>query len=193
MAVINTPKSFDKAQIDSEILGKIETFVDYVNQQFDQLTRALQNQLSFPENFKCKVLSIQAYNNKELSLNETAQQIVPLACMGDSIRQYSATVSNTGTQKITFKFGNAIPVRTRSVTYSSPFSTYECENVAHIQVGDRVSITAQTNQSNNGTFLVSEVGTSSIKVFNSSGVAATLTEYVGAYESAKSVTVLFLS
>ena len=38
MAVINTPKSFDKAQIDAAVLPKIEEFVDYVNQQFDQLS-----------------------------------------------------------------------------------------------------------------------------------------------------------
>lgn len=193
MAVINTPKSFDKAQIDAAILGKIETFVDYVNQQFDQLTRALQNQLSFADNFKCKVVTLRAYNNKELSLNETAQQIIPLAVLGDSIRQFSATVSNSGTQKITFKFGNAIPVRTRSVTYTSPFSTYECESTANLQVGDRVSVTAQTNANNNGTFLLSEVGASSFTVVNTLGVAATVTNYVGAYEPAKAVTIILLS
>ena len=193
MAIINTPKSFDKAQIDADTLGKIEEFVDYVNQQFDQLTRALQNQLSFADNFKSKVITVSAFNNKELSLNETAQQILPLAVMGDSIRQFSDTVSNSGTQKITFKFGNAIQVRTRSVTYTSPFATYECESVANLQVGDKVIIAAQTNGANNGTFVISEVGSASITVYNSAGVAATLTEYVGAYEAAKSVTLLLLS
>lgn len=193
MAIINTPKSFDKAQIDSDTLSKIETFVDYVNQQFDQLTRALQNQLSFKDNFRATQVAVSVYNNVELSLNHTATAIIPLTVLGDSIRQFSSTVSNAGTQKVTFKFGNAVPIRTRSVTFSSPFATYEVENVANLQAGDKVSITSQTNALNNGTFVISQVNASGITVFNSVGVAATLTDYVGAYEQAKQVTLLMLS
>lgn len=196
MAVINTPKSFDKAQIDASVLSKIEQFVDYVNQQFDQQTRALQNQLTFAENFKAKVITVSAYNNKELSLNESATTIIPLSVLGDSIRQFSATVSNAGVQKVTFKFGNAVPIRTRSVTFSSPFTTYEVENPANIQVGDKVSITSQTNSvnaANSGTFIVLQVNAASIVVYNDAGIATVISSYVGTYEPAKQVTLLLLS
>lgn len=192
MAIINTPKSFDKAQIDGAVLPKIEQFVDYVNQQFDQVTRALQNQLSFADNFNAKVLTVSAYNNKELSLNETATSILPLSVLSDSIRQYSSTVSNAGTQKITFKFGSAVPIRTRSITYSAPYATYECEDVSNLQVGDKVSISTQLS-GNTGTFIVLQVNAASIVVYNSNATAATLTDYTGSYEPAKKVTLLLLS
>lgn len=194
MAVINTPKSFDKAQIDSATLPKVEQFVDYVNQQFDQLTRALQNQLTFPDNFKAKLVTIAAYNNKELSLNETAAQILPLSVLGDSIQTFSATVSNSGVQKVTIKFGNPIPVRTRAVSFSTPYATYEVENAAVIQAGDRVSVTAQSNIVNNGTFLVLQANSNSIVVYNSNAITAPGTgAYVGTVEPAKQVTLLLLS
>lgn len=193
MAIINTPKSFDKAQIDSAVLPKIEQFVDYVNQQFDQIVRAIQNNLSFADNFKAKVIDVSAYHNTELSLNQTASSILPLSVLGDSIHAYSTTVSNSGVQKITFKFGNPLNIRTRSVTFSSPWATYECESVANIQVGDKVKVTNQTNSYNNGTFIVAEVGTSTITVYNSAGVSATVADYVGSRESAKTVTLLLLS
>lgn len=196
MALINTPKSFDKAQMDSATLTKIETFVDYVNQQFDQVTRALQNQLTFAENFKASVITLSAYHNKELSLSATAAGIIPLSVLGDSIQSYYANVSNAGTQKITFRFGNPVSIRTRSVTYSAPFATYEVESIATLQVGDRVSIVSSTtnlNASNSGTFVVSQVNAGSITVYNSNAVATALTEYVGTQEAAKTVTLLLLS
>lgn len=192
MAIINTPKSFDKAQIDSALLPKIEQFVDYVNQQFDQLTRALANQLKFADNFAAKIVTVSAYNNKELSLNETASSILPLAVLGDSIRQYSATVSNAGVQKVTFKFGNATPIRTRSVSVSSNIATYEVENTATIQVGDKVSISSQLS-GNSGSFIVLQVNAASIVVYNSNAAAATLTAYTGTQEPAKQVSLLLLS
>lgn len=193
MALINTPKSFDKSQIDGAVLSKIEQFVDYVNQQFDQLTRALQSQLTFAENFRAKVITVSAFHNRELSLNDKASAIIPLSVLGDSVLSYSATVSNSGVQKITFKFGNALDIRTRSVTYSAPFATYECESVSNLQVGDKVRITAQTNLNNNGTFIISQVNSASIAVYNSNCLAATVPDYVGAYESAKQVTLLLLT
>lgn len=192
MAVINTPKSFDKAQIDGDLLAKIEQFVDYVNQQFDQLTRALQNELTFSDNFKAKTITLSAYQNRELSINETASAIIPLSVLGDSINLFSSTVSNAGVQKVTFKFGNALPIRTRSVTVSSPFTTYEVENISSLQAGDKVSISAQTNALNNGSYVAAYVGTNSITVYNPSGVAATVSSYVGAYEAAKTVSILIL-
>lgn len=192
MAIINTPKSFDKAQIDGATLPKIEQFVDYTNQQFDQINRALQNQLKFADNFAAKVVTVSAYNNKELSLNETATAILPLSVLGDSIAQFSAIVSNAGVQKITFKFGNPVPLRTRSVSFSSPWTTYEVENVANLQVGDKVSITSQLS-GNSGTFIITQVNSAGIVVYNSNGGNATLTAYTGSYEAAKQVTLLLLS
>ncbi len=197
MAIINTPKSFDKAQIDSAILGKIEPFVDYINQQFDQITRALQNQLTFADNFKAKVVIVSAVNNQELSLNETASQIIPLSVLGDSIRQYSATVSNSGVQKITFKFGNAVPIRVRNATSSSPaapFATFEVETTTNLQAGDKVVVTSQVNADNNGTFVIAKVSSSSIQVYHPTATTTTVaTSYTGAYEVAKQVTLLLLS
>ncbi len=194
MALINTPKSFDKAQIDSTILTKIEEFVDYVNQQVDQLTRALQNQLTFSENFKAKVLTISAYHNRQFNVSESAAIIMPLSVLGDSIVSYSSVVSNAGVQSVTFKFGNAVPVRTRTVTKSAPFATYEVESVANLQVGDKISVTANVNAANNGTFILAEVGTTTVTVYNSAAVAASGgSNYAGAYETAKQVTLLLLS
>lgn len=193
MAIINTPKSFDKAQIDAATLGKIEEFVDYVNQQFDQLTRALQSQLTFTENFRSKIVTVSAYNNRQISLNEKSSYIIPLSVSGDSVKQYLASVSNAGIQNLTFKFGEPIPVKTRSVTVSAPFATYEFSGVATLEVGDRIIVRNQSNAANNGTFVVSELTASTIKVYNSNAVAATLTSYVGDEESAKSVTLLLFN
>lgn len=187
MANINTPKSFEKSLLQGELLKQIEPFVDYVNQNFDQLIRALFNQLTFGENVRGQFSTVSAKHGVPITIDVTegVGGIMPFRVSGGSLRSYYLTTGKNGAPTVTFFFDDAIPVQTRTVVEDVEFCTTECSSV--VRPGDRVLITGCTNVNNNGVFLVIETNDSGIVYRNSSGVDETNTQFRGDRESSKTI------
>jgi hypothetical protein len=197
MAQINSPKSFDKQLLSSDVLKGIEPLVDYINQGNDQVTRALTNQLTLPENLRGEVRDLSVYHGVPISVTpkQSVANVIVLGCSGgDVVTGFSKSQTSDGLLSLTFYFRSAIPLLSRSVTYSAPFATYEVKGAAGISVGDKVSFSGHRNSSYNGSFSVQFINDAKTSIsVHSPDITSALTEttYVGSSESAKTVT-LFL-
>jgi hypothetical protein len=199
---INTPKSFNKQTIeDAKLAEAIGPFIDYCNQNFDQFGRGLANQLTFPDNFKGEIQTIDIKHNQPV--NVTAKGSVsyafPIGSFGDGVRAFKFQANNDGSLAITCWFQSPIPVLAKAQTSATGnFAKYQCSNIGGIAAGDRVLITAFGNKSNNvDSGLVAWVATETsgpvITVYNGNTLAAeTLSEFRGASEVSKKVTLLLL-
>lgn len=202
MALINVPKSFNKQTIsDKKTTETLGPFIDYINQNFDQFGRALAQQLTFAENFKGEIATIQAKHNQSVTINPKSPvaYAFPLSTLGDSVRSFSFTALADGGLALNFMFQNSIPLKAKTQTASSgAFATYQVLNPGGVAVGDRVTITGFGNKSNNvsgGLVLWVDSDSSGpiVTVYNGSGVAAEdLGEFRGNSESFKEVKVLLL-
>lgn len=198
MAKINVPKSFDKGQIDSDLLGKLEPFIDYVNQNFEQTTSALNNSLSFADNIKCISKTLQAKHLTPVQVNLGSANVVGFLILNSTapLRSYSYT-QTAGLYSFTFRFDEPITISSKSITIASGIATVETNDT--LQAGDMINLSkyATGTLSNNGNFLVSYVYTtapSKVAYYNPSGAT---TETLGAYTSSsiqtRSVSIIFLT
>lgn len=189
MAQINTPKAFDKSNLDSEILSKIEPFIEYTNQNFDQLIRALFNQITFGENIRGKFTQITVKHAQPITLDirEGVSGVLPYRVSGDAVKAYTLTTDLQGRPTVTFYFHGPIPIQTRTITVSSGIATAETNDP--VTIGDTVSISQAGNAANNGDFLVIGKLTAPDRIvyYNSAAVAESRTTYLGVLEGAKSV------
>lgn len=193
MAKINVPKAFDKQLLDPAFVSKADLFIDYINQQFDQLTRALDSQLTFSDNFKADIQSVGCFHNQQVIVTPKKSVVYAFPIRSSSPIKSAAIESNQSAQLVcTFKFDTAISIRTRNVAVSSGIATYDVQGNTTIVSGDIVSITGHNNSGNNGTFLVSSASTTAIVVVNPSAVNETLANYVGSSDTQKSVSLLTL-
>lgn len=193
MATLNTPKAFDKALIPSQAREDIESLVDYINQNFDQIIRAFASQITFDENFRGdrKVLSVTDGVPIEIDTGSQAPADI-LVSSRVGIRSTSFTTLSTGTTQITFKFDEALPLKTRNVTASSPFAIYETEGLSNAKAGDLVSVTGFGNKLNNGTFVVSFRTENLIHVYNPNAATESKPQFTGDREESKEVSLFIL-
>lgn len=198
MAQINAPKAFDEQSIEPKTLEPIKPLVEHINQNFDQLIRALFAQLTLKENFQGRIVTIQAKHRQPASVELQGSGVSGVSVLkveGDGVTglEYSATTS--GRLSVTLTFMRAVPIATRSVDYGvgSPYAVYEVQSSLAVKVGDRVSISGFGNKNNNGEFLVIGRTSNSVIVFNNStaGAAETKADFTGISEASKLVT-LFL-
>lgn len=201
MAIINTPKSFSKEALGSSKTAKeIEPFVDYVNQNFDQLQRALINQLTISENLKGQVLSVKAKHNQRIDVR--ANGVVRYGFVLNSsvpVKSFFLNQDNTGNIHITVKFDTPIPISAQSQTNTTGqlFGIYRCTNIGGVTEGDIVSFSGFSTASNNGTALVlnTKIDQGAPILFCSKypGVTSeTMPSFVGNSEQFQSVTIALL-
>lgn len=196
MAKINAPKGFEKGQLDSGTLEKIEPFVDYVSANFEQIIRAFTNQITFPDNFNATIRTLSVKHNVPFTIPSVGRAVTGVMLMsaaGVNVRSFSYVQNSENGLAFTFKFDSAIPIKTQNATYSAPFVRYQTTSL--VSVGDIVSISDYANEALNGTFIVSAdetINTKFIACYNQqTGVAAeTKTSYSGEDEVSKSVTLL---
>lgn len=193
MAKINVPKAFDKQSVSSDFLKDAEPLIDFINQNFDQVLRALGSQLSFADNFRGRQVDVSAYHNQPVNMQVTGLLGAVVIKSDAAIKSSVFTSNQSGQQSFTFKFDTDIPIKTRSVTVSASHSTYEVQSSLAVQAGDAVTISGYGKKANNGTFMVLSRTDAAIVVYNASGAAETKTDFTGGSESAKSVTIFLLT
>lgn len=201
MAQLNAPKAFDDQAIEPKVLDPIKPLVEHINQNFDQLIRALFQQLTLSENFKGRLATVSAYHNTPTALETGGIGVSGASVLkvdGDGISRFKFTAEQSGKLQLTFGFSEPVPIKTRSVsivkdsaTNSLPLAQYEVQASLAIRVGDSVSISGYGNKNNNGEFLVLGRTTNTITVYSASGAAETKADFTGISESPKLVT-LFL-
>jgi len=187
MAQINTPKAFDNQQLDSKFVKEAGPLIDYMNQNFDQISRALIKQLSLGDNFRGRLLQVSALHNQRVDIQGDGTTGIIVLSGGVKSLEYAA--NTTGQVGITFKFSMPIAIKVRSVTVASSIATYEVQPACSAAPGDMVSITGYGNKSNNGDFMVLARTTTSVVVYNASGATETKTDYSGAQEPQKTVNI----
>jgi hypothetical protein len=198
MAKLNAPQGYDKSQLDGETLNKLQTFIDFVNQNNDQFTRALTNQLTFSDNLLGTVVTVSAMHRKPIvvpAAQKSISAVIPLRCAGGSIRSFTYDFNTDGSANLTFVFDDFVPIQTKNATVASSHVTYQTN--ASVAPGDRVSVSAYGNKALNkeATVLyVSSVVPQTIVAYTADTLAATETKssYSGDAEVAKSVT-LFIA
>jgi hypothetical protein len=198
LAKLNNPKGFDKSQLDGEILQKLDPFIDFVNQNTDQFTRALTNQLTFADNLLGSVVTVSAKHRTPIVVPAAAKAvsaIIPLRCSGGSIRSFTYTFNTNGSVNLTFIFDDFVPIQTKNATVASGFVTYQTEST--IAPGDRVSVSDYGNKALNKevtVLYVSNTTPQAITAYTADTLAASETKssYTGDAEVAKSVT-LFIA
>ena len=195
MAKLNAPKAFDKSLLDQDLSEKLEPLLGHVNQNFDQLIRALYNQLTLSENVNGTLVTVSAYNNVQTFVQTGGKAIagiLPIRVSGDGLAAMSWYTDNSGRIAITFKFSDPQEIQTRSCTFSSSFGTYEVNRTSNISIGDVISVTGFGNANNNGTFVVLQKTASSVVVYNSLGATESKSSYTGTSEAAKQVNLFIL-
>lgn len=196
MAKITAPKAFDKQSLDPKILEQIDPFIEYVNQNFDQLIRALFNQITLTENFRGRLVTVSAWHRREVLIESQGQGILaalPLKSEPSGLKSYVTTSDTGGRLSFTPAFDAAIPIKTRSVSVSSPFATYEIQASQTVLCGDKVSISQYGSKGNNGDFVVLSRSDSAVTVYNPSAATETKASYSGVAESEKTVTLFLFS
>lgn len=196
MAQLNAPKAFDTQTIDPKVLKTIQTLVEFINQNFDQLIRAFSNQLTFADNFKATIITVSAKHNTATVIEKPKDgisSIIPLKVADDGLRAFKYSADSAGRISATFQFMNPIPIKARSVTSADFFSTYEVQSSLAVSVGDTIVTTSYSNKNNNGTFLVIGKSANTVVVYNREGAAETKTDFTGTGETARDVTLLLLS
>lgn len=194
MAALNTPKAFDKALIPSSIREDIDPFVDYINQNFDQIIRAFSNQVTFEENFRGRAITVSAMNNTPISLDTLGQRPVNIfVSSAVGVRSTKFSVTSTGTTQLTITFDDPIPIKTRACDVTSaPFATYQIESLTNLQLGERISISGFCAKSNNGEFLVQHFTEKIVTVYNPDAVIEDKGQFTGERETAKDVSLFVL-
>ncbi len=190
MATLNSPKAFDKALIPSSIKKDIEPLVDYINQVFDSIIRALLNQLTFGENFQGNISSVTAMNNVPLKIDTKGATPNGIFVLKSTVgvRSFSSTTLPTGFTQLQFKFDEAIPIRSISVDDAPPFAVYQVEALSSVQPGDTVVASGFGNKVNNGTFACIHRSSNLITVYNPSAVTEVKPQgFTGDRETSKSV------
>ena len=116
MTKINTPKSFDKGQIPAELLGQIEPYIDYTNQNFSQIIQALSNGISFPDNIRCTIKTISVKHLVDTRLNLGVKNVVGVLVLNATapIRSYTVTQVE-GLFSFVFRFDEVIPIASKSI------------------------------------------------------------------------------
>lgn len=190
MAQINTPKAFDKSLIDPDVLDKLGPFIEYTNQNFDQLIRAFFNQITFGDNVRGKFVTVTTKHSTPITIdvNQGISAVFPYRVSGDALKYFTLTTDRTGQPRFTPYFAGPVPVQTRSFVAASGFITTECNS--SVSIGDAVSITGAGNQNNNGEFVV--IGKLSapdrIVYYNANGATESRGSYSGDQEPAKDIT-----
>lgn len=187
MAQINTPKAFDKQQLDPKFLKDADPLIDYINQNFDQISRALIKQLSLGDNFRGRLLQVSAMHNQRVDIQgDGATGIIVLS---GGVKSLEFAANTTGQVGITFKFSMPIPIKTRSVTVASGIATYEVQPSCSCAPGDLVSISGYGGKSNNGDFMVLARTDTTLVAYNAAGATETKSDYSGAQEASKTVNI----
>lgn len=194
MATLNTPKAFEKTLLDQETRKKTDLFIDYVNQNFDQIIRAFANQFSFADNFKGIFKTISASHNVPVSVDvgSTPQGVLILR-QDVGIRSWVINSLSSGNVTLTFQFDSVRPVTTRQVTFSSPYATYEIEATSLVKVGEVIRVSGYGAKTNNGDFSVVKRSENLVTVYNDLAIAQTKATFTGTAESAVSVTLFILT
>jgi hypothetical protein len=199
MAKLNAPKAFDIQELESKFGEDARPLVEHVNQNFDQVLRAIANQLTLTENFKGSVQTISAMNRETVSIAAPAEgvsSILPLYVTSGGVSSYSWTRTQNGTIQIMFEFSGAIPIKTRACDATSdPVVVFTVQEgtAAKLRPGDLVSVSGFSNKLNNSTFLVLETTSNSISVHSSVCTSETKAEFTGTSETSKSVTVFLFN
>lgn len=196
MVALNTPKAFDKALLSADIKKSIDPFVDFCNQNFDQIIRGLTKQITFGENFKGSFLNIQAMNNQPVSIEagESAPLGIIVIKADVGISSFTYTTLSTGLTQITFKFDEARAVKSRSANdTAAPLAVYEIEGLSSVLPGDRVAISGFGAKPNNGTFLCLYRSENYITVYNPDVESQTKASFTGERELMRNITVFVLT
>lgn len=201
MAFINTPKSFSKESLPSAKTAKdIEPFIDYVNQNFDQIQRALINQLTISENLKGQVVTVQAKHNQAVAVNTAAPvRYGFVLAADDGVTSFKFSNLSNGQLTCTFHFESPIPVQAKRQVNSTGdlLGIYQCTNIGGIHIGDRITFSGFGAASNNGEALIlgliKDSGAPAIVCVKYPPVVQeSMPSFVGESESFKSVTVALL-
>jgi len=201
MAFINTPKSFSKEALPSSKLAtEMQPFIDYVNQNVDQIQRALINQLTFSENIKGEVVTLQMKHNQAIAVTPKAS-VASAFVIGssDEVASIRFFQTNTGALSISVRFASAIPIQARFQTNTTGqlVGIYQCRDIGGVQVGDKVSFSGFGAKANNGVALVSAIdATEGAPIIvcpkYPAVVAENMPSFVGTAEESKSVSIALL-
>jgi hypothetical protein len=156
VAKLNAPKGFDKSRVDGELLKKLEPFIDFCNQNFDQLLSGFAGQITLGDNLAGKIVSISAQHNTPITIQNPGKAvslILPLFSKGQAIRSIAYNQNSSGSIDLTLRFDGAIPVATKSASAAQgTIVYYECKDP--VEPGDLVSVTGYGASYLNGEFLV---------------------------------------
>ncbi len=197
MATLNLPKAFEASLLPSKVTEDLDPLLDWLNQNFDQIIRALAGQITLGENLRGRFISIQATSDIPITIDigQTKPIGILILKSDTKVRSYSFSSLNTGVSSITFKFDEPKPLKTRSANFiNSPNVIYDIEALSSAEVGETVIISGFGNKANNGTFLVLSRTENLITVFNSQGGAnETKPAFTGDREENKNVDLFILT
>lgn len=117
---ITIPRIFDSARILAKPFGKdIEDFVSFSQQAFEQIIRALRNQITFEDNIKCQVLEVTLKHDLEQVLFASGRVkgiIVTRVFSDESITSYKWKYNDKSELIITPRFLGADTEKKVNVT-----------------------------------------------------------------------------
>ena len=118
---ITIPRLFDASRVLGTDIGpKVQEFVEFSQQGFEQLIRALRNNLTFTNNFRCQVVNVTLRHGieKEINTNITIGGIIPMKAYSangaEGIDSVQMRLDAKNTLFVTVRFVSA--VATRDVT-----------------------------------------------------------------------------
>jgi len=191
LAKLNAPKGFDKSRLDGELLKKIEPFIDYVNQNFDQVLSAFASQISFGDNFSGKLIKLTAKHNTPITVanpTKAVSSLIPLFSHGFPVKSAQYSQNTDGSVEITLRFDGAVPIQTKNASGDNEITAFETKDLA--EPGDLVSVTNYGEPAFNGEFLVLGVSTTTPrKVYcYTPDVTSATTETKSSYTSSETQT-----
>lgn len=190
MALLNTPKAFEKALLESSVAQDVGPFIDYVNQNFDQIIRAFFNQISFPENFRGVRKTITALNNQAVTLDLGDVRPLGIIILSSSvgINSYFFTQNSQGFTEITFNFREPRYIKTKSCDASaSPLVTFEVLDSEELLPGDSVIVSGFGAKENNTQYLVVTRSAKTFLTLSFAAVTETKSAFTGNSETSKTV------
>lgn len=200
MTKLNVPKSFDKGQIPAKLLADIEPYLDFTNQNFNQILSALESGLTFGDNIQSTLKTIEVKHLVTTQLNLGLKSVAGVIVLNSDVQIRSFTITQAnGLYSFTFRFDEAVTISAKSIA-PDPLGVagvYTVETNDALQLGDAIRLSSYSGAGhNNGDFLVTYIYNTSprkVEIRNPLGALETLPNYSSTTPATRKVLLAFLT
>ena len=120
---LTIPRLFDAARLLSTKTGQeLQELINYSQNAFDQLIRAVRNQLTFEDNFNCQVITVTLRHDREqaLSITSSVLGIIPTRISSpnglDQLDKFGYYINSNNQLTVKAAFASANPNQDITVT-----------------------------------------------------------------------------